>query len=239
MVAIVVSFTSVSRDDYRKAYNQMSELSSANTSLNTEVSTLQYSVSSATETKFNNDIKAAEEALEKVRSENEELSEMKAVKVGEGKKKYDEFNEKFDKYLTYIDEYLKSFKDLYTASKPCDADVDTSDVTAYKSALNECKSALDKVNNTPNKDVNTYIKSLSTEYDKLSSVVDKLSTITDPYGKQYDEYKTLRDQVYEVQENITNSYTDFKSNIEKHSKEAGVKDEADDLIELLSEKASL
>ena len=86
VVAIVVSFTSVSRDDYRKAYNQMSELSSANTSLNTEVSTLQYSVSSATETKFNNDIKAAEEALEKVRSENEELSEMKAVKVGKAKR---------------------------------------------------------------------------------------------------------------------------------------------------------
>ena len=90
VVAIVISLTSVSKDDYNKAYSQMSDLSSANTSLYTEISTLQYNVSYATETKFNNDIKAAEEALEKVRSENEELSEMKAVKVGEGKKKYDE-----------------------------------------------------------------------------------------------------------------------------------------------------
>ena len=96
VAAIIVAMTSVSKDDYRKAYSQMSELSSANSKLNSELSTLQYGLTSATETKFKNDIKSAEEAIEKVRKENEKLAELKAVKVGEGKKQYEEFSEKLE-----------------------------------------------------------------------------------------------------------------------------------------------
>lgn len=236
VAAIIVAMTSVSKDDYRKAYSQMSELSSANSKLNSELSTLQYGLTSATETKFKNDIKSAEEAIEKVRKENEKLAELKAVKVGEGKKQYEEFSEKLENYLKYTEDATKSLKDLYDAAKPCDANVSTSDVAAYKTALNECTSALKKVGNTPNEDVKTYVKSLAAEYENLASIIDKLATITNPYGSQYDEYKALRDQTYKVQENIRNAYTDFRSNIEKHSKEVSVKDQADTLVEFLSEK---
>lgn len=236
VAAIIVAMTSVSKDDYRKAYSQMSELSSANSKLNSELSTLQYGLTSATETKFKNDIKSAEEAIEKVRKENEKLAELKAVKVGEGKKQYEEFSEKLENYLKYTEDATKSLKDLYGAAKPCDANVSTSDVAAYKTALNECTSALKKVGNTPNEDVKTYVKSLAAEYENLASIIDKLATITNPYGSQYDEYKALRDQTYKVQENIRNAYTDFRSNIEKHSKEVSVKDQADTLVEFLSEK---
>ena len=236
VAAIIVAMTSVSKDDYRKAYSQMSELSSANSKLNSELSTLQYGLTSATETKFKNDMKSAEEAIEKVRKENEKLAELKAVKVGEGKKQYEEFSEKLENYLKYTEDATKSLKDLYDAAKPCDANVSTSDVAAYKTALNECTSALKKVGNTPNEDVKTYVKSLATEYENLASIIDKLATITNPYGSQYDEYKALRDQTYKVQENIRNANTDFRSNIEKHSKEVSVKDQADTLVEFLSEK---
>jgi hypothetical protein len=236
VAAIIVAMTSVSKDDYRKAYSQMSELSSANSKLNSELSTLQYGLTSATETKFKNDMKSAEEAIEKVRKENEKLAELKAVKVGEGKKQYEEFSEKLENYLKYTEDATKSLKDLYDAAKPCDANVSTSDVAAYKTALNECTSALKKVGNTPNEDVKTYVKSLAAEYENLASIIDKLATITNPYGSQYDEYKALRDQTYKVQENIRNAYTDFRSNIEKHSKEVSVKDQADTLVEFLSEK---
>ena len=238
VIAIIVGLMTVSKDDYSKAYNQMSDLSSANSSLNTELSTVSYSVSSSTETKFNNDIKSAEEALEKVRSENEKLGELKAVKVGEGKKKYDEFSGKLDTNLTYTKNSLKSMKDLYGAAEPCDADVSSSDSRAYKSAINECISALKKVANTPNEDVKAYIKSLTTEYENLASIIDKISAITDPYGAQYSQYTSLRDQSYDVQDNIRDAYTDFKSNIEKHSKEVSVKSEANDLLDFLSEKMS-
>lgn len=236
VAAIIVAMTSVSKDDYRKAYSQMSELSSANSKLNSELSTLQYGLTSATETKFKNDMKSAEEAIEKVRKENEKLAELKAVKVGEGKKQYEEFSEKLENYLKYTEDATKSLKDLYGAAKPCDANVSTSDVAAYKTALNECTSALKKVGNTPNEDVKTYVKSLAAEYENLASIIDKLATITNPYGSQYDEYKALRDQTYKVQENIRNANTDFRSNIEKHSKEVSVKDQADALVEFLSEK---
>ena len=236
VAAIIVAMTSVSKDDYRKAYSQMSELSSANSKLNSELSTLQYGLTSATETKFKNDMKSAEEAIEKVRKENEKLAELKAVKVGEGKKQYEEFSEKLENYLKYTEDATKSLKDLYDAAKPCDANVSTSDVAAYKTALNECTSALKKVGNTPNEDVKTYVKSLATEYENLASIIDKLATITNPYGSQYDEYKALRDQTYKVQENIRNAYTDFRAHIEKHSKEVSVKDQADTLVEFLSEK---
>lgn len=239
VIAIVIALTSVSKEEYRKAYSQMGELSSANSSLNSDLSTIQYSsISSSTETKFKNDLKSAEEGIEKVRAENEKLGELKAVKVGEGKKKYEEFNEKLDKYLEYTENSLKSMKDLYGAAKPCAGNTSLSDASAYKSALNECTSALKKVANTPNEDVKAYVKSLTTEYENLSSVVDKLSSITDPYGKQYDEYKTLRDQSYDIQDNISDAYTDFKSNITKHSKEVSVKDQADSFADFLSEKMS-
>lgn len=237
LLAVFFMFFSVSKSDYRSAYGQMSELSSANSALNMEISTLHYGLSS-TETKFKNDAQAVEEAIEKVRKENEKLAELKAVKVGEGKKRYGAFNEKLGSYLKYTEDATKSLRDLYGAAKPCDGDVDTSDVAAYKAALNKCILALKEVGNTPNEDVKTYVKSLTTEYENLSSIIDKLSTITSPYGSQYDEYRSLRDQTYKVQDNIRNSYTDFRSNIEKHAKEVSVKDQADDLSEFLGEKMS-
>ena len=238
-IAIIVAIFSVSKDDYRKAYSQMSEVSSANYDLNSKISSIQYGLTSSTDTKFKNDVKAAEEAVEKVRSENKELSELKAVKVGEGKKQYDEFNKKLDTYLTFTSDALKSISDIRDASVTCDkaGSGTSSSAASVKSALDECVTAFKKVGDTPNEDVKAFVKKMVTEAENLASLMAKMAEITDPYGDQYDQYKAIRDQVYDAQDNMRDAQTDFRSNFEKHTKEVDVKDVADDLGDFLSEQA--
>ena len=237
--AVSIAVFSVSKEDYRKAYNQMNEVSSANYNLSSKLYSIQYGVSSSTDTKFNNDLKAVKEAVEKVREETKKLSELKATKVGEGKKKYDEFNEKLEKYLTFISDAATSIGDMREASVVCSEvrSSPTGSVESAKSMLEECKSALNKIRDTPNQDVKNYVKKITTEFDNLSSLMDKASNITDPYGSQYSEYSVLRNQTYEVQDNIRDAATDFGSDFEKHAKEVEVKDVANDYIDFLDEKA--
>ena len=238
IIAVLFAVFSVSKEDYREAYSQMGEVSSANSRLSTELSSIQYSVSSATDTKFDNDAKAIEDSISKIREENEKLGELKAMKVGEGKDKYQEFNEKLDKSLTFISDAVKSLKDIRDAASVCDDTTSTSssDAAAVKGAVNKCVDALKEIDDTPNEDVKEYAKGMSTEMENLSSIVDKTAGLTDPYGSQYSQYKSLRDQLYDVQSNLQDIVTDFRSNFEKHAKEASVKDQANDLIDFLEQE---
>ena len=240
VVAIIVGLTSVSKEDYRKAYSQMGEISSANSNLDLKMSSIQFGLTSSTDTKFKNDVEAAQKAIEKVREENKELSELKAVKVGEGKKQYDEFNDKLENYLTFVSDALTSISDFRDAAKTCDTAKNnmSSDAAFVKSAIDECVLALKKVGDVPNDDVKAYTKTMSTEMENLSSLVSKMALITDPYGAQYEQYKSIRDQVYEVQDNLSDAATDFSSNFEKHAQEVEVKDTANNFLDFLDEKAS-
>lgn len=239
-IVIVVGLMSVSKEDYRKTYSQMGEVSSANSDLDLKMSSIQFGLTSSTDTKFKNDVEAAQKAIEKVREENKELSGLKAVKVGEGKKRYDEFNDKLENYLTFVSGALTSISDFRDAAKTCDTAKNnmSSDAASVKSAIDECVSALKKVGDVPNDDVKTYTKAMSTEMENLSSLVSKMALITDPYGSQYEQYKSIRDQVYEVQDNLSDAATDFSSNFEKHAEEAEIKDAAASFLDFLDEKAS-
>lgn len=237
-IAIIMAIFVVSKDDYRKAYGQMIEVSTVSYDLNSASSSIQYGMDSSTDTKFKNDVESTEKAIEKIRQENKKLADFKAVKFGEGKVKYEAFSKKLDEYLTFNSGLLTSATGLREASVSCESATNESitSVTSAKNAIDECVSALKKVDGIPNEDMKVYSQKLVTEFDKLSSLIGELAQISDPYGAQYEKYKSIRDQVYDVQDNVSDAETDFRSNLEKHAKDADIKNSADEFLDFLDDK---
>lgn len=237
-IAIIMAIFVVSKDDYRKAYGQMLEVSTVSYDLNSGSSSIQYGMESSTDTKFKNDAESTEKAIEKIRQENKKLADFKAVKFGEGKAKYEAFSKKLDEYLTFNSGLLTSATELREASVSCESATNEAmtSIDSAKAVIDECVSALKKVDGIPNEDMKVYSQKLVTEYDKLSSLVGDLAQITDPYGAQYEQYKSIRDQLYKVQENINDARTDFRSNLEKHAKDADINNSADEFLDFLDDK---
>jgi hypothetical protein len=237
VVAVLIAMFSVSKKDYNAAVDQYNELSSANYTLSSKVSSVTYGVDSATDTTFDNDMDAANKALEKVKSENAALAKLKAASLGESGSKYKAFNTKLEAYLTYDANLLSSLGDVRDALVTCSEASDTpSSASAMIDAIDGCVADLGKVSNVADADVKEYISKIKDEFTNLSSIFSQLSKITDPYGKQYDQYKSLRDQTYTVSDNLTAARSDFHSNLEKHADAVDPKDAADDLSKYLESK---
>ncbi len=225
----------VSKDDYIKASAQYESLVTEANTLSAKLSSIQYSVDSGTDTVFKNDLEAAKEAIANVRGENQKLSELKALKVGEGKEKYQAFDAKLQTFLAFIDDSLTSFGDMRGAAVTCSNT--TYSNSGAQAAIDKCVSALKEVSDTPNADVKEYVNKSQTEYEKLSSVISQAATITDPYGTQYSQYTSLRDQMYDIQDALADIPSDFVSNYEKHLKEVDITDAREDLVNFLQSKS--
>ena len=235
VAAVLMSFLTVSKKDYQDAYSAYMDITSESFTLSSKISSLQYGLSSGTDTSFNNDYDAAKDAVEAMRQENKELSELRAVKVGDGKKQYETFNTKLEKYLDFADDVIVSLKDMRGASVTCDKAGDTlgDNVVA---GINDCLAALKKIGDTPNKDIQAYVTKMTTETERLLTLSKQMATITDPYGSQYDQYKSIRDQIYDVQDNLRDASTDFNSNFEKSIKNVDPEKASDEFEKFLAEK---
>ena len=242
IVTVIVATTSVSKDDYREAYNKYEDLRSANSKLASKTSTLSYTISSGTDTTFKNNIEAVEEGLDTVKAENEELGKLKAVNVGEGAKAYEAFDKKLESYLSYSNNLVTSIKNIREPLMACDDATkgvsSSTDRTAMSAAIKSCVEKLDAVKTVPDADMKTFIDAFKSSLEELDTIVGQLSGITDPYGAQYDQYKALRDKTYKVQDSLRDASKDLSSNLEKRDKDTSPKEESQALSELLAEKAS-
>lgn len=235
-VIVGVMMTSVSKKDYQEALSQYNNVAEVNYTLNSKLSSLQFDLDSSTDTTFNNDVDAAKKAISDVKAQNDKLGKLKAVKVGDGKKKYDAFNTKLTEYTQYTDNLITSLKSVRGAMGACDK-VSSSSSSDTVTQINNCADALDKVGTIPDADVKQYVGKLKDEYKNLSQVAAKLAAITDKYGSQYDQYKSLRDQTYAIQDNVRNASKDYQSNLEKHANAVDPKDAARDLAKLLEDNS--
>ena len=235
VVAVLVSSLTVSKKDYQDAYSAYMDITSESFTLSSKISSLQYGLSSGTDTSFNNDYDAAKDAVEAMRQENKELSELRAVKVGDGKKQYETFNTKLEEYLDFADDVIVSLKDMRGASVTCDKASDTLDDNVV-AGINDCLAALKKIGDTPNKDIQAYVTKMTTETERLLTLSKQMATITDPYGSQYDQYKSIRDQIYDVQDNLRDASTDFNSNFEKSIKNVDPEKASDEFEKFLLDK---
>ena len=227
---------SVSKEDYKAAFDQFGDVSKANYSLSSSVAYVGISAVGDNETAFKNDTEKAKEAITELSSENTKLGELKAMKVGEGQKKYDAFSEKIVAYTKYVDNLLVSLKDIREANMVCDDASSSSDAKKMKKAIDACIVALEKVSDTPDQDVKKLLESLKGAYSQLLTITTKIAALKNPYGSQYDEYRSLRDQMYKVLDELRDAQSTYRSNVDKHSDEVDPKDTADDLNDFLIER---
>jgi len=235
VIAIVVlSMLMVSKKDYRDAATQYNAVASASSDFRSDASSLQYSASSSTtDTVLANNIDSIKASVIKLQDQNKKLSELKAVRIGEGKRLYDTFNTKLTAYTAYADNLATSLQSVHPALKAC------SDSTLKGVALlNSCVDAINKVGTMPDADVKAYVTVLQTQYVALQGVTTQLTALTDPYGKQYEQYKSLRDQGYAIQDKMTAASKDLSSNAAKHAKEVDPADQANALGDFLVKKAN-
>lgn len=227
--------TTVSKDDYRAAADQFNKLTSANSSLNSSTSSLNYGVSRDTDDEFNAAVKEAEDDLAKVKTENESLGKLKAVRVGEGANLYKTFNDKLGPQLAFQADYITSLKAVRPALVVCKASSSSS--TAERTdALKKCAAALGDVKNVPVAEIATYVSSLKDGYATYATNYEKISQLTSPYGAQSTEYKALRDQIYSAQDKVSDAGDTYSTAIKKRQDDLSVKDSADKLATFLTDK---
>ena len=228
---------SVSAKDYREAALQYDKVRSANSDLGSSIQSLGSASGSTTDSSFDSRMQDAEDSLATIKKENEALSKLKAVRVGEGGALYNTFNDKLNKYLTYSGDMVTSIKNLRPALTACTkATESTADKDALIAGLKSCSKDISGVSNLPNEDVKTLVKSFGDNYKKYADIYEQVAALKSPFGADYAQYKTLRDQLYNVQDAITADGKTFRDNIKKHTDEIGVKDAADKLDGFLSDK---
>lgn len=238
LIGAILYFTlgSVTKEDYRDAARQFNNVQIAGTAFYSDVSSLSYSLRDDDDTAFNDDLKAAQESIDKVRSENESLSKLKAVRVGEGAKLYKTFNDKLDQYLTNGGELIESVKQLRPAMLTCAKISSATDAGARVTALKTCSTALGQVGELPNEQFKTYAAALKDNYAAYATTYEKIAALTNPYGAQYEQYKTLRDQMYDTQDKISAASKTFTSDLDKRDKEVSVEDSSKALANYLNEQ---
>lgn len=235
-VIIFLSMTTVSKQDYADAAKQYNEVSAANTALTRNASSLSSSNTSLSESEFDEEMKAAEEAIATLRTENEELGKLKAVRVGEGKELYDAFNEKLKAYLENGESLVKSVNTIRPALMKCDEAGSASDNDARVAAIKACSAAFNEVGDVANPEFKAYVEVLKTAYAEFAVTLEKIVAIENPFGAQYEEYKVLRDEMYDTQDDIREATRTFTDALEKRDDELSVKDSAKALADYLNEQ---
>lgn len=229
--------TTVSKQDYRNATLQFNAVSRASTTLNSEASSLGSAVSGSTsDEKFQESLKEARDAVEKIKTENEKLSKEKAVRVGEGAELYKTFDEKLSQYLTYAGGLVTSVENIRPAMLTCDKIGDVTESDARVAALNECSAALNGVKDIPNEAFKAYIDKIKGAYTEYADIYQKVSAITAPFGAQSAEYRALRDRMNEAQRNLSAASRDFTTALKESDDKYDVKPSSKVLGDYLTEQ---
>jgi predicted nuclease with TOPRIM domain len=227
---------SVSKKDYQEAKRQYNDVSIASAGLTSDVASVSYTLNDEDDADFNDAAKEAEASIEKIKTENTELSKMKAVRVGEGAKLYKAFNDKVDAYLAYATGLIDSVKNLRPAMTTCNKVSDAKDANSRVAALKACSSELQGVTDIPNAEMKAFIGTLASAYGDYATVYEQISALSNPYGSQYEQYKTLRDKMYDVQDKISDASSILSDELDKRDDELSIKDSAKALGDFLTEK---
>lgn len=234
-VLVYISMTTVSKQDYAAAATQYTQVSSDNSALSSAVSRLS-NAASDDDAEFNEALTAAKTSKDSLVASNEALGKLKAVKVGKGGELYKAFDTKLEAYLAYGDGLIESVNGLRPAMVTCGAISDSKDEAARVTALKACSEGLGKVGELKNPAFNTLAATLKTQYADYAVVYEKRAALSDPFGDQYEEYKKLRDQLYDIQDNIRDASSTFSKEINAKDDELSVKESANALSDYLIEQ---
>lgn len=242
----LVAFTSmnkVSQKDYRDAVLTFNDVSSDASESFSSLTTLAYASSSSTETKIDNDVDDAKEALKTYEDANKKLKDLKAMKDKDVKAAYDAYQAKYDGYVKYAGSLVDSLPQFAAVIKSCDSSsssmYNTSDVAGYLQTITSCRSALEKAKDVSNEDFAKFAEGMDEAYGKLESIITELSKLATPsqFGTaDYTRARELRNELYDIK--IYSVYSDFTSNVTKSVKDADPAKAMNELGSVLRKKAT-
>lgn len=238
VLAVIMAVFAVSKKDYQAALTQYNKIARADRQLKTEITTMSYGIRYASNAIYSKSTEEARRSIKEVSDENTELSKLKAVRSGEGKKLYRLFSDKVSGYTKYNESVVTSLNDARTSLTACNtAASGSSSAESAKKAADTCVAELKKVKDTPNVDIRNFLGSYQTQMEKLSLLAGQLAAITDPYGTQRSQYLSLRRQVLAVQGTVSTASVKLKKDIDTHGKDVSPKEAAKKLSDFLAEKS--
>lgn len=201
-VVIYLLLTSVSKQDYADAAKQYNEISAATTALNS-ASLTTTSLSDSTDAEFTKDTQEIKDEISKVNTEIEALGKLKAARVGEGGKLFNEFKTKANGYTAYYGGLVSSFEAVRPAFVVCAKQNDATTQAEIASTGKACVDALNGAGDIANPEFKTFYDTLKTEFAKIVTAREGVAALTSPYGSQYEQFKAYRDQVYDAQDKVS------------------------------------
>jgi hypothetical protein len=201
----------------------------------TDISEISYISSYGTELKATNDISTARNSIKALKTENEKLKDLRALRDKAVKTAYDTYMARFAKFNTYSNGILDSMEKLFPALKKCDDTnaLSTSNVAGYQAALAACISSLEDAQDLPDADLKTLSAANLTAMKSVKTAIDELATLP---SSNYQRASEIRQNVYTAQDTYRDAITDARSNLEKRAKEAEIKDAYNDLANIVTNK---
>lgn len=237
-VTIFMALTAVSKDDYRAAAKQFNEVSRANSKLNTAASGLGGFAAGggSAQAKYEEALTNARESVDGLKTSNEELGKLKAVRVGEGADHYKAFDEKVDAYVQYATDLVASVEGIRPAMLACSEVPSAANNDARLVAIKACAADLGEVKDLPNADFTKFVSELKKGYDSYATIFEQMNALTSPSGAQRAQYMTLRTSLYEAQDGITAASKEFSAALNASDDKHSVKDTAKVLADFLNEQ---
>lgn len=241
-IIFFVNQNTVTRSDYRAASDQYQAVKAAGTAVGKDVSGVATSFSSPDEEKYTKATASTKSSIQKLEAEIDALGNLKAMKTGEGKEKYEAFDQQFAKYLDNANSILASVEALRPAFVTCSNTPDytgglTQEIIA---AAEECIKVLKTGSEqAPNPTYKKYAAGLSEQYGLNVEVLKKTAAIPSGDSALSSVYRTAYSiETRNIQDKVTEISKTFSEEIKKKDAEVNVNSQADALSDFFKAKLS-
>ncbi len=236
--AVYAMFFSASKEDYYQASRDFSQLNLANIEYNSSARSVSTSAINESDALYEASQKEYDDALAALKDKNDTLAKNKAVRVGEGAKLYGDFNKKLQDSLKTMSDLVDSFEKARPAFLTCDKVTGADDQDARVALMKECASEINNVGDVPSAPLEKYLKTAGDGYADLAQIYEKIAALDSPYGSDYETYKQLRDQMYDVQDTVSEASTLMYKELGTLSSSDDLEDAADALSDYLRKQSS-
>lgn len=222
-VVVFIAMTSVSKTDYRTAYERLSDIQRESNSTDLSYTGFDSDTTASDVDKYRD---KAKQAMQKVDGELNDLSKLKAIKNDkEAKLRYDKLDKALDETTKALDNSMNAVKDilpLITAkSTVSDVDYDTSDAKSYYKALADSYNSLAetaKKTKASDEDLQGNLKDLATaSTDMANYYQDK----ADDKDVSYSTYTKASNKFTKASRNISDALTDLTKDLSDKGKALG------------------
>lgn len=229
---------SPARQPYRDALTQYQNVVRANATLTAAGGSL--NASDATGEDFEKSIKVAQAALKSLKTENEALAKQTALKAGEGKEKYDDYNAKLQTYMVYNENVLASMLKVRPVLFECSQDMtDITQGAESIASVRACSNNLSKLDGIADSDYKLLVTSFQSDYTALADILDQIIALKDPSGADKAQNSVLEGQRTEALTQLSNTSTAFSKNVQERRNQILITDTEKKLKDYLENESRI